>query len=240
MSRIPKQLLFALAAIAVAYGIGWYLHQRASQPATPTASTDSPAAPSNPAHELAALEAQREKNPDHPPILFRLAELHRQAGKHKEAIAVLEHLVKVEPKLEDAYIELGKARFEAGDLDGAIATTRQVLDFAPNQPDALYNLGALYGNQGQDAKAREFFDQAVKADPNSESAKLATAALKQLSQSPGASAVAHPSAPSTTPSALDANSIKQFVLPFSLPGRDKSSGVLPPGHPVIPPAAPSQ
>ena len=58
--------------------------------------------------------------------------------------------------------------------------TRRVLEKDKNQVDALYNLGAIYGNLGNDASAREYFSRAAAAGPASESGQKAKAALAQL------------------------------------------------------------
>jgi TolA-binding protein len=50
----------------------------------------------------------------------------------------------------------------------------------PNHVDALYNLGALSANAGQNEKARQYWERAVESAPTSESGKKAAEGLRQL------------------------------------------------------------
>jgi TolA-binding protein len=47
--------------------------------------------------------------------------------------------------------------------------------------DALYNLGAIYGNLGRDDRAREYWKKAVAESPSTESEKRASEGLRALS-----------------------------------------------------------
>ena len=131
-------------------------------------------------HELKALETSLKENPDHAPILLRMAQVSRDLGKKDEALRHLQEAVRIDPKNSAARLELGRALFESGDVEGAIRETQALLDFDPLNIDALYNMGAIYGNIGQDARAREYWTKAVAVDPDSESAHRAANALKQI------------------------------------------------------------
>jgi tetratricopeptide (TPR) repeat protein len=138
-----------------------------------------PSAAQNPAHEIAALEESLKKSPGHVPILFRLAEIERSAGKPARAAAHLREIVSKEPNNVEARLELGRALYEAGDIDGALHETKQILVDDANNVDALYNLGAIHGNLNQNQLAREYWTRAAAA-PSSESGKRAQDSLKQL------------------------------------------------------------
>jgi tetratricopeptide (TPR) repeat protein len=131
-------------------------------------------------HELKVLETTLKQNPDHAPILVRMAQLSRDLGNHDTALRHLQEAVKADPKNRDARLELGRALFESGDVEGAIRETQQLLELDPRNVDGLYNLGAIYGNLGQDDRAREYWNKAVAADPESEGAERARSALKQI------------------------------------------------------------
>lgn len=131
-------------------------------------------------HEKLALEEQLKKKPGHAPILFRLAELAKEAGRPAEAAAHLRTILKQEPKNLEARLELGRVLFDSGDVTGALEQTRAILDVHPNHAEALYNLGAIYGNLRQDEKAYEYFERAAAAAGESEIGKRARANLAQL------------------------------------------------------------
>jgi cytochrome c-type biogenesis protein CcmH/NrfG len=131
-------------------------------------------------HELRVLEDSLKQNPDHAPILLRMAQVSRELGKGEEALQHLREAVKVDPKNREARLELGRALFEAGDVEGAIRETEDLLKLDPSNTDGLYNLGAIYGNIGQEDRAREFWRKAVAIAPESESGHRARNALEQI------------------------------------------------------------
>jgi tetratricopeptide (TPR) repeat protein len=83
--------------------------------------------------------------------------------------------VQREPANTDARLELGKALFEAGDVQEAIQQTKAILDGQPDYADALYNLGAIYGNLGQADLARQYWNRLIANRPQTESATVACA-----------------------------------------------------------------
>lgn len=138
-------------------------------------------APPNPAHEIAALEEELKKKPGHGPILLRLAELERQqSGGSQKAIERLKAAVAAEPDNAENRLELGRALYEAGNVEGAIEETRRILDKNPKHVDALYNLGAIHANVHQEAKAREYWKLAIAAGPETESGRNAKASIAKL------------------------------------------------------------
>ena len=98
----------------------------------------------NSEHELKALGEQLKRKPGHAPVLFRMAELERAAGRHAEAAAHLREILKAEPG-KGSPLELGRALFEAGDVQAALAETASSLTGSRRNVDALYNLGAITG-----------------------------------------------------------------------------------------------
>lgn len=155
-----------------------------SSPQAPPSSRTEPASvhPLNGDHDRRALEAELKKKPDHTPILLRLAELAREAGKPADAAAYLRRVVTIEPQNHEARLELGRALYESGDVQAALAQTSRLVELAPDNTDALYNLGAIYGNLNQIDKARQYMARAVSLAPESNGGKLARAALAKLPQ----------------------------------------------------------
>jgi Flp pilus assembly protein TadD len=133
-------------------------------------------------HETASLEAELKKNPGHPPILLRLADLAREEGKKEDAIKFLRQAVDADQNNTEARLELGRALYEAGQSEAAIAETKKIVDAQPTHVDALYNLGAIYGNMGQDLLARQYFEKAVAAAPGSDSGRKSKDALARLAR----------------------------------------------------------
>jgi cytochrome c-type biogenesis protein CcmH/NrfG len=175
--KIALTILFLSPVIAGLLALAKFEKSReAGQPFQPSKA----AIPANPAHEMASLEVELKKNPSHMPILLRMAELKRDAGKGEEAIQLLRKAAEIDDSSIEARLELGRALFESGDSNGAIAATQAILQKDPKHVDALYNLGAIFGNTGNDAAAREYCKRAVAAGPTTDSGRKALAALEVL------------------------------------------------------------
>jgi tetratricopeptide (TPR) repeat protein len=65
-------------------------------------------------------------------------------------------------------------------VEGALAQTKKILETDPQNVDALYNFGAIYGNQGNLVEAKNYFAKAVAADASSESGQKSKSAIAQL------------------------------------------------------------
>ena len=131
-------------------------------------------------HELKTLQSDLEKNPDHVPILLRMAQVSRDIGKLNDSVRYLRDAVKQDPKSKEALLELGRALYETGDVDGSIRETKRLTEIDPSNVDALYNLGAIYGNLSQDEHAREYWEKAASLGPDTESGRRAKENLKLL------------------------------------------------------------
>jgi tetratricopeptide (TPR) repeat protein len=181
--------LMAVAAVAGSLAASLMLLERhkdkSSTPATEQATT--PGSSGNPTadrvHELKGLEEELKKKPDHPPILFRMAQLASELGKPAEAVGYLRRLVKVEPGNIEARLELGRLLWETDDFKSALAETKKILETNPKQVDALYNVGAIYANLNQEDMAKEYWRRAVASDAASDSGKRASEGLQKLAAS---------------------------------------------------------
>lgn len=157
-----------------------FLTSRKSENTAPAASSPVTAAPQDPTHERASLEEELKKKPGHAPILLRLAEVARDQGKAAEAANYLRQLLESDPANKDARLELGRALYEGGDVEASIRETKQLLADHPKNVDALYNLGAIYANENQVALARQYWSEAVAAEPTSESGLKARDGLQKI------------------------------------------------------------
>lgn len=147
-----------------------------------TASRESATAvvPQNSAHEKASLEEELRKKPGHTPILLRLAEIASAEGNAKGAIEYLNQAVASDAKNADARLELGRALYDSGDIEGGLRETQQLLADHPDNVDGLYNLGAIYANQNQPVLARQYWNRAVEVGPNTDSGRKSKDALTRL------------------------------------------------------------
>lgn len=168
------------ASLAVIGGVSLFLLKVSTRTGAPAASKPAPVATDNPEHELKELAVQLQKKPGHTPVLLRMAQLERDKGALDDAAAHLRKAIEGEPSNQDAHLELGRLLYEKKDVSGALAETEKVLELNPKQVDALYNMGAIYANLGNTARARSYWSQAVSVDSSADSGRKARDGLMKL------------------------------------------------------------
>lgn len=72
-----------------------------------------------------------------------------------EAAMLLERSVSLDPKLAEAYIQLGIMSSARGDNTRAIGSYKKAIDANPQSGEAHYRLGLAYKRVGEDAKAQQ-------------------------------------------------------------------------------------
>jgi Tfp pilus assembly protein PilF len=68
---------------------------------------------------------------------------------------LLEKSISLDPKLADAYIQLGIVEAERKNFAGATAAYRKAIEVSPGQEAAHYRLAQLYRRTGETAKAEK-------------------------------------------------------------------------------------
>ena len=86
-------------------------------------------------------------------ILAQIAHLQRNAGRWDIELAVSEAALEIFPDYHYALAELGRARGELGDLDGAVAALRERHAVAPH-PENRYDLAVALAAAGRTDEAR--------------------------------------------------------------------------------------
>lgn len=158
---------------------------------------------------LMTLRRDVEAAPRDTALLFELARMEYDAHQLEPAVATFERLLAVAPDHRQAYLDLAQALVTLGRPEDASGAMERLLDRYPGDLAALYNLGAIAANQGDNDGARRHWTQVAAAN-DAEMARRASESLAELERmaAPG------PVTPAT-----------------SVPG---SGGGLPPGHPPIP------
>ena len=82
-----------------------------------------------------------------------------------EAEAAYKEALRLNPRLDLAYTNLGNLRYRAGDERGAEALWHAALTVRQAQPEALYNLGHLLLERGESRQSIAWFEKAIEADP---------------------------------------------------------------------------
>jgi tetratricopeptide (TPR) repeat protein len=97
---------------------------------------------------------KREKGSEHP-------------ADFKQVEALLEKSVAIDPRLDEAYLQLGVLFFTRGDFEHAIRDYRKAIEINPQLGEAHRQLGLAYKRTGEKVKAQEEFEayqQAEKAE----------------------------------------------------------------------------
>jgi cytochrome c-type biogenesis protein CcmH/NrfG len=117
---------------------------------------------------------------------FELARLLQDAHRSSEAMGYYARGLVLDPSNITARIDYSLCLYEAGKVKEAFDQNRRVLRKEPSNPQALYNLGALYANSGRSDSARVYWGKLLTTHAGHELATKARENLRQLPGSPPA------------------------------------------------------
>jgi Tfp pilus assembly protein PilF len=116
-----------------------------------------------------------------------LATAHGRAGRHEDAIRVLQRALEIAPDSPAVQLNLGSALGAQGRTEEAIQCFRRAVALEPGSVDGLTNLATAYLTLGRTTEAAAALESAVRADPESVTAQaLLGHALLALGQSDAA------------------------------------------------------
>ncbi len=87
------------------------------------------------------------------------------AGQIPQAIAEHEQALKIDPKLEQAYVNLISLYGRSGNPEKAEAHYRMLLEINPNLAEAHYNFGVLLAGRNRQSEAFDAFRKALEISP---------------------------------------------------------------------------
>lgn len=131
-------------------------------------------------HEMAILEDRLEKDPADTEALQRSAVLLQDAHQPAEAVARYRRLLEIEPRNRQAWLDLANVAAETGDWTAALDASRGLLDHYPDDPEGLWNLGAIHANQGRMDEARAAWERASAQTADPAIAAKAVEALQRI------------------------------------------------------------
>ncbi|MGB8457602.1 MAG: tetratricopeptide repeat protein, partial [Candidatus Acidiferrum sp.] len=102
--------------------------------------------------------------------LWKRAKGSENSAGLRQAEALLEKAVTIDPKCDEAYLQLGVMHFVRGDFERAIRDYQQAIEANPNLGEAHRQLGLAYQRTGEKAKAEQEFE-AYKLAEKAEAAK---------------------------------------------------------------------
>lgn len=103
-------------------------------------------------------------------------------------ILELEEFLKANPDNVQAWTELGNIFFDSHRYKDAIDAYKKSLELAPGDPNVLTDIGVMYRRDKAPEKAIEYFDKAIQARPDFETARFnkGIVLMHDLNDLPGA------------------------------------------------------
>jgi tetratricopeptide (TPR) repeat protein len=108
----------------------------------------------------------------------RVIEVYMRQGKRTEAAEVNQAILKENPNDTDAKGLEATLLLDKGDILKAMTELQAVVNSAPDNPIAHFQLGRAHAARGESAQARQQFEKALELQPNNVQARLALAQLE--------------------------------------------------------------
>ena len=115
-----------------------------------------------------------------------------QHGEPRKAVDYFKRTLSLKPDYDLAVFNLAQAYRRLGDDDAALAGFEHYLTIDPKDPFVHYQIGEIWLDRGDLAKAEEQFRQALDIDPNVASAKNALGVIALAARRPGRRRAADP------------------------------------------------
>ena len=115
------------------------------------------------------LKKAIELEPTNPTFHWRLGNVYAYSGKNKKAEESLRKAIKLKPNYVIAYIHLSQVLASQKKYSEAISLYQPILPIVRDAPQALFNLGRLYYNRGQEGdlnKAEQAWKRSVNLSPD--------------------------------------------------------------------------
>ncbi|MGZ3741323.1 MAG: tetratricopeptide repeat protein, partial [Bdellovibrionota bacterium] len=106
-----------------------------------------------------------ELTPNYPDVRLRLAQISRNGGDSDRAFQLLEEEIKVNPKSDAAWVEMGNIHMAKKDFLPATKAFTEAAHINEKNSDALFGLGVVYHLQGSYDNALSLFERVKKLDP---------------------------------------------------------------------------
>lgn len=191
---------YTLAVICLVVGIagGWLV--RGSQSAAPStqslaAGTTSGTVAAQPTPEqmkqmadkqAEPLLAQLKAEPDSADLLAAIGNIYYDAQQYPTAIDYYRRCLKVQPSNASVRTDLATALWYIGNPDDAIAEFNRALNYEPNKPNTLFNLGIVKWQGKMDINgAVAAWQQLLDKNPNYEAKDKVVALIEQAKKHAG-------------------------------------------------------
>ena len=118
-----------------------------------------------------AIEEHRraaELDPQHSKALFYLGQLQLEEGDYQNSVAAFQQFLQIQPWVGRVYLGKAKAHLGLNEVQKAIQTLEQALNYDKKDPEIIKVLGGLYEHTQQEEKARQLYNQLLEDNTDSE------------------------------------------------------------------------
>ena len=160
----------------------------AAQPAQPSAApNDGNVSPEQLRHmadkTAEPVLAELKSKPNDPALLAKAGDVYYDAQQFAEAVKYYESALKVDPKDPNVRSDMATAYYYLGDADRAIAELNTSLQYRPNHPQTLLNLGLIKWQAKMDIEgAVASWQKLLDTNPNYEQAAQVKQMIAQARQ----------------------------------------------------------
>jgi tetratricopeptide (TPR) repeat protein len=126
------------------------------------------------------LKKDVEKHPNDTLKMKEYADFLNEAHQKDQAIIYYQKILKKDPKRIDILTSLVFIYYGNKNFNGAEECLNKILKIDNNNVDAMYNLGAVYANKGEKAKARQIWQRIINNFPSSSMAQKARESIQML------------------------------------------------------------
>jgi Flp pilus assembly protein TadD len=118
-----------------------------------------------PEQALPYLEEMLRRTPDNTRALLAVGRVHLEGKRLPEARAALERAVALDPRLPEAWNELGGVETLAGNLAEAVRCYERAVSLAPDLPYVLLNAAQAHGKTGNSDQAERLYRRLLALEP---------------------------------------------------------------------------
>ncbi len=131
--------------------------------------------------EVAELERQLAAAPDDLTVLGRLAVMYRSAHQPARAAAYYERYLVLDPTNRQMQLDLAQSYAALRRWSDALEVSLSLLAMDPDDPVAVYNVGAIHANRGDFGEARVWWEKASRQQVDKPLAAKARESLESIS-----------------------------------------------------------
>lgn len=170
-----------LGAISFAITRSFIPKPASAPPAQQAQSTEQPPITPEMEKTMKLTNDSLKQTPNNFDLVLRAANLFYDAGLMPASSALYKRYLRdFDSTSAEVRVDYALTLSRQGEQDGAIVEMKHVLDFAPNHPIAMFNLGVLYFHKQEKEESRKWLEKCLKLSPDSEVGKKSKEFLDKL------------------------------------------------------------